>query len=415
MAYDEDGRAFVAEMNDYPYTDAATHQAWKDNTTDAPIGRIRLLVDDDGDGDFDRSTLFADDLSWPTGVACYKGGVFVARHAGRLVPQGHRRRRQGRRQAQGLHRLPQVQRPGGDEQPRLGPRQLPLRRRRQQRRAASSPGDKPDAEPVTLSRNDFRFDPATEQFEPIPGGARFGNAFDDWGNRFVCNIRNPAQHVVVETRYLARNPHVTVAERRPRRGPLRRRAARVPHQPRRSVARRPREPLRRRAAKQPRSELVGGGVVTSASGITIYRGDAYPPEFRGQLFVGEVANNLIHRQVDAPGRRDVQVEPRRREGRVRRLDRRVVPPGELRQRAGRHAARAGHVPRGDRAPVVDPRRHPRQARPPQRRRPRADLPPRAAEGFQVPEAAEARSNATTAELVETLRNPNAGGARRRSG
>src|SRR5688572_15071110 len=58
MAYDENGRAFVAEMNDYPYTDAATHQAWKDNTTDAPIGRIRLLIDTDGDGDFDRSTLF---------------------------------------------------------------------------------------------------------------------------------------------------------------------------------------------------------------------------------------------------------------------------------------------------------------------------------------------------------------------
>ena len=78
MAYDEDGRAYACEMNDYPYTDPTTHQAWKDNTTDAPIGRVRLLVDTDGDGDFDRSTVFAEGLSWPTGVACYKGGVFVA-------------------------------------------------------------------------------------------------------------------------------------------------------------------------------------------------------------------------------------------------------------------------------------------------------------------------------------------------
>src|SRR3954469_3280362 len=46
----------------------------------------------------------------------------------------------------------------------------------------SSP-EHPDAPPVTLTRNDFRFDPATERCEPIPGGARFGNAFDDWGNR----------------------------------------------------------------------------------------------------------------------------------------------------------------------------------------------------------------------------------------
>src|SRR5215218_7819349 len=78
LAYDEDGRAYVCEMNDYPYTDPATHEAWKENTTDAPIGRVRLLVDEDGDGDFDRSTVFAEGLSWPTGVACYKGGVFVA-------------------------------------------------------------------------------------------------------------------------------------------------------------------------------------------------------------------------------------------------------------------------------------------------------------------------------------------------
>ncbi len=43
MAIDEFNRAFVAEMNDYPYTDAKTHKAWQDNMTDAPIGRIRLL------------------------------------------------------------------------------------------------------------------------------------------------------------------------------------------------------------------------------------------------------------------------------------------------------------------------------------------------------------------------------------
>src|SRR5689334_10885055 len=77
MCYDEDGRAYVAEMNDYPYTDPKTHQAWKENTTDAPIGKIRLLIDTDGDGVFDKSTVFAEGLSWPTGVACYKGGVFV--------------------------------------------------------------------------------------------------------------------------------------------------------------------------------------------------------------------------------------------------------------------------------------------------------------------------------------------------
>ncbi len=51
--------------------------------------------------------------------------------------------------------------------------------------------------------------------------------------------------------------------------------------------------------KLPRSELTGGGVFTSTSGINVYRGNAYPAEYRGQLFVAEVANNVIYRQTVA--------------------------------------------------------------------------------------------------------------------
>src|SRR5258708_10517697 len=65
-------------MSDYPYTDKAHHQRNQENPTDAAIGIVRLLEDTNGDGVFDKSTVFADGLSWPTGVACWKGGVFVA-------------------------------------------------------------------------------------------------------------------------------------------------------------------------------------------------------------------------------------------------------------------------------------------------------------------------------------------------
>ncbi|SIN73771.1 putative membrane-bound dehydrogenase domain-containing protein [Singulisphaera sp. GP187] len=50
----------------------------------------------------------------------------------------------------------------------------------------------------------------------------------------------------------------------------------------------------------PRSELVGAGYLTSSSGVTDYRGDAYPESYRGNLFLGEVANNLIHRMAVEP-------------------------------------------------------------------------------------------------------------------
>src|SRR4051812_15309535 len=77
MEYDEDGRAYVAEMRDYPYTDKSTDKPFTERTTDQPLGRIRLLEDMDGDGKFDRSTIFADGLSWPTGLAPWKGGIYV--------------------------------------------------------------------------------------------------------------------------------------------------------------------------------------------------------------------------------------------------------------------------------------------------------------------------------------------------
>ena len=39
------------------------------------------------------------------------------------------------------------------------------------------------------------------------------------------------------------------------------------------------------------------GFFTSATGITIYRGDAYPAEFRGNAFVGDCGGNLVHRKT----------------------------------------------------------------------------------------------------------------------
>src|SRR6185503_17150441 len=68
MAFDENGRLFVAEMRDYP-----------DGRQKIPhAGRVRLLEDDDGDGVFDSSHIYADNLPWPSAVACYSGGIFVA-------------------------------------------------------------------------------------------------------------------------------------------------------------------------------------------------------------------------------------------------------------------------------------------------------------------------------------------------
>src|SRR5262249_40356935 len=67
--FDENGGMYVAEMIDYPY---------HPKPGEAPLGRVRYLEDTDNDGRYDKSWIFADQIVTPTGVVCWKGGVYVA-------------------------------------------------------------------------------------------------------------------------------------------------------------------------------------------------------------------------------------------------------------------------------------------------------------------------------------------------
>src|SRR2546423_4858192 len=42
------------------------------------------------------------------------------------------------------------------------------------------------------------------------------------------------------------------------------------------------------------------GYFTGATGTTIYRGDAFPPEYLDNAFVGDAGGNLVHRKVLTP-------------------------------------------------------------------------------------------------------------------
>src|SRR5262245_15566997 len=69
LTWDEEGNMYVVEMRDYPYGFGPDRK---------PGGTIRLLQDRDGDGKIDRVTLFATNLSFPTSIAPWNGGVLVA-------------------------------------------------------------------------------------------------------------------------------------------------------------------------------------------------------------------------------------------------------------------------------------------------------------------------------------------------
>ena len=301
-AFDEDGRLYIVEMNDYPYTDKSTDKPNVERTGDLPIGKVRLLEDTDNDGVFDKSQIFARDFSWPTGIAVYRGGIFVA-----ATPDvWYLKDEDGDGQADirtkifsGFRKL-NVQAVAnnliwGFDHKVYG--------------AGGTNGGKiinginESVPAVTISRNDFCFDPTNPGFELLSGGARFGNTFDDWGNRFICNIRNPIQHIVLPQQAVIRNPALNVGS------PMNDVAVAGDQIP--VFRSSPPEPWRvvnaARLSNQgdprmPRSEKNAQGFMTSACGVTVYRGDAYPPEFRQQVFLAEVAGNLIHRQkISATG------------------------------------------------------------------------------------------------------------------
>ena len=296
MVYDENGLAYVVEMSDYPYTDKSNDKPFVERTDDLPLGKVRVLEDTDGDGRFDRSAVFAQDLSWPTGLAPWKGGVFVAAtpDVWYLKDTDGDHRADVRRKVFSGFRKFNVQAVMNNLAWGLDHRIYG---------AGSSnggqirPADQPQAPAWALGRNDFRFDPRDETFELLSGGARFGNTFDDWGNRFVCNIRNPVQHVVLPSRYLARNTYLPVA------AAVHDAAAASDTLPVYRIS--PPEAWRVvRAARWsaeanpvPRSETSAVGYFTSTSGVTIYRGAAYPAKYYGNAFLGEVAANVVHRQV----------------------------------------------------------------------------------------------------------------------
>ena len=80
---DEDGRLFVVEMPGYPLDVS-------------PTGKVKLLEDRDGDGRFERVTLFADGLVLPTGVMRWPVGIALLPSTHALGAASKRQRRNRR-------------------------------------------------------------------------------------------------------------------------------------------------------------------------------------------------------------------------------------------------------------------------------------------------------------------------------
>ena len=294
LTFDENGKMYVVEMIDYSERrDQLPH-----------LGQIRLLQDTRGNGVYDQSTIFASDLPWPTAVFCYRGGIFVAATPDIFYlkdtngdGKANIREKVFTGFAAGADRL--------NVQELLNSFTWGLDNRIHG--ATSGEGGlirslrHPESAAIDLHGRDFAIDPRTLTLTAEAGGGQHGLSFDDLGRRFTCNNSDNIRLFMYDEAYGARNAYysmppslVSIAVDGP--------AAEV-------YRISPDEPWRVLRTRWRVSGLVPGpvegggrpsGYFTAATGITIYRGDAYPEEFRGNAFVADCAGNLIHRKLLIP-------------------------------------------------------------------------------------------------------------------
>ncbi len=285
--YDAMGRLYVVEMRGYPYAEKT------------PSGGVVRLEDRDGDGRFETRSRFLDGLSWPTSVVPYDDGVFVAVAPDIIYAKDTN--------GDGVADIKKAMFTGfgienvqgllngllwGPDGWIYGAGSINVGSIRNLSRSS--------AVPVSLRGRDFRYKPDGSALEAISGGGQFGHSFDDWGHRFTCNNSNHARQIVLPSHYLERNPALNPPAVILDIG-VEGAAAPVfrisPPEPWRVVRTRQRaaDPAMRK--RLPPTELFATGFFTSATGLTIYRGTAYPVEYRGNLFVGDVGGNLVHRKI----------------------------------------------------------------------------------------------------------------------
>ncbi len=261
MAFDENGRLFVIESRD---------------SLEGTPGRIRLLEDSEGTGSFDISTLYAENLSHPSAIVCYGGGVFVA--AGSEILYLKDTKGDG---AADVRRVVFTSFGNSDNKVAGVISFTSLAWGLDNRIHVGTAGKGGDAisgsEPrssVVLSAGNFSFDPRSFQLFDEGGSAQSGMCFDGEGRCFVCATNRPIELVMGNARYAWRDPNIPVG------GSLLDLTA---GNPARLIF-----PLRAGAA----SRAYGFG---SASGLTIYRGSAFPAGYSGDAFVADSAAGVVHR------------------------------------------------------------------------------------------------------------------------
>jgi putative membrane-bound dehydrogenase-like protein len=260
-----DGSLLVAEMPDYS---RMVDDEFK------PLGRVRRLIDRDGDGVFDESTVVCEGLRFPTDVKAWRDGVLVCDAPDVLYftdADGDGRCEQRAAVLTGF----------ATHNPHARVNSL---RWSVDNWLYGSGGlfggtiTTAKGEQVALGTSDFRFRPDEGVLEPASGKTQQGRATSDWGDWFGCDNSTLLWHYPLAVHYINRNPSL------------------APPAMQLYVPQRPNNRRLFPIGELVRFALSGApGQPTSACGLEIYRDRLLGDDYYGNSFTCEPVNQLVHR------------------------------------------------------------------------------------------------------------------------
>jgi putative membrane-bound dehydrogenase-like protein len=285
MAFDENGRLFVCDLPEYRTgADATLAQ-----------GKVRLLEDSDGDGAFDSSTLYADNVPGASAVACYAGGVFVASAPNVLYLKDTRH--------DGIAdvRNSVLTGFGGTNAPRTDKLMHSLTWGLDGRIHGGTAGmggkvafvGGTHNEVVPLEKADFSFDARSLEVRAETGPSMNSLVFDNFGREYLLAGPAALRLAIVERRYALRNFY-------------------YPPPPGWTEVSGPGSTSRAGAPSPGSSANIGAGVVTGpkdARALLIYRGGVFGEAYRGQLFLADASARTIYCAAPAGDRPGAVLTP----------------------------------------------------------------------------------------------------------
>ena len=273
MAWGPDGRLWVVEMGDYPRgVDGKGKHG----------GVVRCLEDVDGDGRYDRSHVFLDDLGFPNGVAPWRNGILVSCAPDILYAEDTDGDGRADKREILFHGFEQ-----GNPQHRVNGFSWGLDGWLYGAHGDSVGGKiecRKTGETVNANGRDFRIRPDEGLLDPQAGASQYGRNRDDWNNWFGNSNSNPMFQYVLDDHYLRRNKHVPATNAKDD----------VSEEP--GVA----EVFPRSRTLARYNDLYAANRFTSANSTIVYRDNLFGPAFEGNSFVSEPVHNLVHREIMRP-------------------------------------------------------------------------------------------------------------------